>query len=174
MGGAIQLVTLAEISGVFVGFGALISFTSRDKMDILEFGVMRAAVTSGMITMIAALIPLGFAAYGVEGTALWRVSSAAFLAIEAVALIDNWRRPDNREFLLAGRRKRPVAFWLFWLLLELPLVIPLVMILLGAFPGLEQGLYTTAVLVSLAQAVWQLWQVIYSLSGSPAGGSRRG
>jgi hypothetical protein len=174
MVGAVQLVTLAEISGVFVGFGALISLTSRDKMNILEFGVMRAAVTAGMTTMVGALIPLGFAAYGIEGAALWRVSSAAFLAIEAVFLVDNWRRPDNREFLLAGSRQRPVAFWLFWLLLELPMVLPLLLVLLGVFPGLGQGLYTTAVLVSLLQAVWALWQVIYSLSGSLSGSPERG
>jgi hypothetical protein len=162
------LVTLAEIAGVFVGFGALISLTRRSTMDLLEFGVVRAAVTSGMTAMVAALIPMGLAAYGVDGEPLWLLSSIAFLGLEAVALIDSWRRPGNRAFLLAGMRQHPMSFWLFWLLLELPMVLPLLLILLGVLPGMEQGLYTTAVLFSLLQAVWQLWQVIYTFGGTPA------
>jgi hypothetical protein len=167
MEGTALLVALAEIAGVFVGFGALISLTRRDTMDIMEFGVVRAAVTSGMITMVAALIPFGLAAYGVVGPTLWVASSIVFLAVEAVALVDNWRRPDNRAFLLAGLRQHPLSFWLFWLLLELPLVLPLLLIVFDAFPGMERGLYTTAVLFTLFQAVWQLWQVIYTLARTP-------
>ena len=74
-------VALAEIAGVFVGFGALISFTRRSEIDSLELGLVRAVVSIGLVVIVASLIPVTFARYGVAGHQLWATCSAIFLVL---------------------------------------------------------------------------------------------
>ena len=52
------LIAMAEIAGVFVGFGALISVTRRDKIESEQLVQIRAVVTIGLIVMVTGLVPV--------------------------------------------------------------------------------------------------------------------
>jgi len=43
---------IAEIAGVFVGFGALISFTRRAEIEAEQLGQIRAVVTIGLVVIV--------------------------------------------------------------------------------------------------------------------------
>ena len=71
--------SIAEIAGVFVGFGALISLL-RDHQE--EGRVMlHAVIANGLVVLVAALIPVALSQYGLTGRALWGSSSGAFLVL---------------------------------------------------------------------------------------------
>ncbi|MEJ2265933.1 MAG: hypothetical protein P8X95_21005, partial [Anaerolineales bacterium] len=56
-------IAMAEIAGVFVGFGALISVTQHSEIEAGQLGQIRAVVTIGLVVMVAALIPIGLDRY---------------------------------------------------------------------------------------------------------------
>jgi hypothetical protein len=65
-------------------------------------------------------------------------------------------------------RTSPVISALFWLSLEVPFHILLIITLLGLFPQLEPAFYTTALLIYLFQAVFALVQLVYSQVEPPS------
>jgi hypothetical protein len=55
----------------------------------------------------------------------------------------------------------------FWLLLELPIQVPLVLTLLGLFPDLEPAFYTTALVFHLFEAAYVLARLVYWQASPP-------
>jgi hypothetical protein len=155
-------IAMAEIAGVFVGFGALISVTRRTEIEAAQLGQIRAAVTIGLVVMVAALIPVGLDRYHVTGHNLWFVSSLIFLVISWAVIVLSLRRPENRQLVMAQARSSPLKAIFFWLLLELPVQIPLFLILLGPRPDLEPAFYLTALVFNLFEAAFVLAQFVYS------------
>ncbi len=151
---------IAEIAGVFVGFGALISVTQHGGINYFERGLVRGCVTSGLIAMAASLLPAGIAFYGLDAHALWAPSAALFLALDWLVVVVMNRTPDNRQFLAGARRSRPWLWRSFWLL-EVGLQIPLWLIVLGVTSAPDVALYATAVLFCLAQAGYVLGMLVY-------------
>jgi hypothetical protein len=155
-------VAIAEIAGVFVGFGALISVTRRSQIEAAQLGQIRAVVTIGLVVIVAALIPVGLDRYGVTGHSLWFVCGLIFLVLIWAVIILSLRRPENRELMIARARANPVMAVLFWLVLEVPMQIPLVLTVLGPYPDLEPAFYTTALVLNLFEAAFVLAQLVYS------------
>ena len=65
-------------------------------------------------------------------------------------------------------RAHPVKMALFWLLLEVPLELPLFLVIFGLFPVLDSAFYLTALLFLLFQAAYTLATVVYSKSEPPS------
>jgi len=103
-------------------------------------------VTIGLGLIIVALIPVGLNLYGVSDHILWFMSSLIFFSLNWMVIILSFRDPINRDLLNSGMRTSPVITVLFWLLLEIPLQLPLVLTMLGLYPLLEPAFYTTALL----------------------------
>jgi hypothetical protein len=160
-------VALAQIAGVFVGFGALISLTRRSEIEASELGRIRGVVTIGLSVIVAALIPVGLGRYGVSGHSLWSICSLIFLLLAWVVIIVALRRPDTRELMIAQARANPVTAGFFWLFLEVPIQLPLILIVLGPYPDLEAAFYTTALVLNLFEAAFLLAQIVYSQVGPP-------
>jgi hypothetical protein len=160
------LIAIAEIAGVFVGFGALIGVTRRNEIDAAQLGRIRGIVTVGLTVMITALIPIGLNIYGITDHNLWFLSSLIFFSLNWMVIILSFRDPINRELLKKGMRTSPLISTLFWLLLEVPLQAQLVLTMLGLFPLLEPAFYTTSLLFNLFQAAFALVQLVYSQSDS--------
>ena len=158
---------IAEIAGVFVGFGALISFTRRTEIATTQLGQIRAVVTSGLVVVVAALVPVSLSRYGIGGHSLWFVSSLIFLALVWAVIILSLRRPENREIVASETRASPPLAAFFWLLLELPIQIPLVLTILGLYPNLEPGFYTTALVFNLFEAAFVLARLVYWQASQP-------
>jgi hypothetical protein len=155
-------ISLAGIAGVFVGFGSLISATSRSELSAAQLGQIRAAVTTGLTVIVAALIPVGLDRYGVTGHSLWALSSAAFLIVSWAVIILSLRRRDLRALAISQARSSPIQTGFFWLLLELPIQVPLLVTLAGLVPDLEPAFYFTALAFSLFEGAFVLTQFVYS------------
>lgn len=153
---------IAEIAGVFVGFAALISVTRRTEIEASQLGQIRAVVTIGLVVIVAALVPVGLGRYGVTGHNLWFLCSLIFLVLIWAVIILSLRRPENRELTITQARASPVMAAFFWLLLEVPIQVPLILAVLGLYPDLEPAFYTTALVFNLFEAAFVLAQLVYS------------
>lgn len=160
-------VALAEIAGVFVGFGALISVTRHTEIEASQLGQIRAVVTTGLVVIVAALIPVGLSRYGVTGHNLWFSCSLVFLLLSWAVIVLALRRPENRELIISQTRASPVTAIFFWLLLEIPIQVPLLLAVLGLYPDQESAFYTTALIFNLFEAAFVLAQFVYSQASSP-------
>ena len=158
---------VASIAGVFVGFGALISVTHRDAVETFQLVRIRAVVTVGLMIIVASLIPIGLNYYGITGHNLWFICSLVFLVLNWVMAILSLRNPENRAFTINWFRTKPIIAVLFFLLLELPFQVPLILILIGLYPNLELAFYTTALLLNLFEAAFILTQIVYSQVNKP-------
>ena len=161
-------IAIAEIAGVFVGFGALISVTRRTEVEVSQLGRIRAVVTIGLTVIIAALIPVVLASYGITGHSLWLLSSLAFLILLWAVIVLALRRPENRMLMVNQARANPMMAAFFWILLEAPVQAPLVFILIGRWPDLEPAFYTTSLVFSLFEAAYVLAQLVYAQMSPPS------
>lgn len=158
---------IAEIAGVFVGFGALISVIRRNEVETSQLNMLRAVVTIGLVVIVATLIPIGLSRYGVGGHDLWAVCSLIFLILIWGVIVASLRNRENREYTVTRARSSPLVAIIFWLLLEIPMQAPLVLTLLGAFPAYEQAFYLTALVLNLFEAAFVLAQLVYSQVSAP-------
>jgi hypothetical protein len=157
------LVAVAGIAGVFVGFGALISATG----DAEQLWLVRTMVTGGLEVIVAALIPVVLASYGVGGRDLLVASAAAFLAIDWAVILFLHSRRDYMAFRVLQERGARAALGVQTVALEIPLQAALVIVILGVFPAQDAALYLTAVVLALVQAAGLLVIYVYT-RGRPA------
>lgn len=157
----IELFThLAEIAGVFVGFGALISIRSEASRDE-EVMMIRMIVVAGIMTVVAALTPVVINSYGVTGHRLWATSATVFLTLFwGSSILDRWDVERTRVMATITRRARvkmeiPAAP--LWLSMNAALIL----ILTGPFPDQEPALYTTAVVFNLLLTAGMLLYLVF-------------
>jgi len=122
-------VHFAEIAGVFVGFGALISLRSARPTDPHDVVYIQAVLGLGVWVVIAALGPIAVSRYGVQDDALWRPCALVALAI-----------------------------WVIFVGLPLHVVIAgsLGLIIFGVRPGIDEALYITALTAGVIFAGYTL------------------
>jgi hypothetical protein len=79
------LLSLAEIAAAFAGFAALVSVIGRKRKlrgeavhDLLR---LRLLISTSVVGVASALVPVGLAGYGLEEEVVWRVSSLIFLVL---------------------------------------------------------------------------------------------
>ena len=157
-------VTIAEIAGVFVGFAALISVTRRSEIDAAQLGQIRAVVTVGLLVVVAALVPVGLAAYEVADQGLWVASSVVYLILNWIVIVLALRRPENRQLAGTQARTTPFLAAVFWLL-EVAVQVPLILIVFGLDTSLDPALYLTALVFHLFEAAFILAQLVYAQVG---------
>lgn len=164
MDDVVLFVTLAEIAGVFVGFAALISVTRRSEIDTSQLGQIRAVVTIGLMVVVAALIPVWLGAYQVTGHPLWVVASLIYLVLNWAVIYLALRRPENRRLAAAQARTTPVMAAFFWLL-EIPIQVPLLLVVFDVNRELDAAFYLTALVFHLFEAALVLAQLVYAQVG---------
>jgi hypothetical protein len=150
--------SIAEIAGVFVGFGALISL-SRDRA-VEARALLRAVVTIGLLVLVAALLPVALARYGLTDRTLWGWSSAGFLLMIWIVIVGFLLDPEHRAWAKADARANPALTAFFWVVLEVPIQVPLVLVLLGVAPTLAAAFYVTALVLNLFQAAFVLARLV--------------
>jgi hypothetical protein len=150
--------SLAEIAGVFLGFGALISIRGASTSEAYELTYIREVVGAGTEVVVAALVPVTLSHYGITGHELWLLSSLVFLAIYWGMFAVSLRVPETRATAVATPwARRAVSMVLF-----VPMQITLVLVALGLFPDQEPALYLTAVVLLLVLAASFLLSLAYS------------
>jgi hypothetical protein len=166
------LLSLAEIAGVFVGFGALIAVRSGGPSQPQEVAPMRAMVSLGLLTVMAALAPVTLGRYDLNGHEIWALSSALVLAGLFVLVAANARTPEYRanwatELDRGGKRGRTaaliqVAQGVVWVIYMGALAVAPVPIMLGLLTEIEAALYFTVVVLLLLGAGWTLLGLVFT------------
>ncbi len=165
------LIPLAEIAGVFVGFGALIAIRSGGPTEPQEVAPMRAVVSLGMVTVVAALAPATLGRFDLTEHQIWALGSALFLVCLLVMVAAMARTPEYRaswaaeiETTRVGSRPRWLAVVesAFYVLYVLALTLTPIIILLGLAPDLEAALYYALVVLILLAAGWTLLGLVFA------------
>jgi len=89
-------VHFAEIAGVFIGFGALISLRSAHVTDVHDVVYLQAVLALGVWVVVSSLVPVVVSRYGVVGHGLWLPSAVVALVIWLAFLAAFARRSDTR------------------------------------------------------------------------------
>lgn len=155
--------SIAEIAGIFVGFGALISFSHAGP--VAERAPLRTVVTIGLVVLVAALLPVGLARYGLADRALWGASSAAFMIVIWISLVALLRDPEYRAWLRSESRPRHFPEKILPLLLELAIQLPLLLAIFGVAPALAPAFYVTALVMNLFEAALVLARLVFAERG---------
>ncbi len=154
--------SLAEIAGVFVGFGALIAVRGGGASDAWGVAGIGMIVWGGIQVVALALAPVAIGRFEVPDHALWVSCSLLFLALFwVVSEVIDRAFPERVAMKMAWPLKARWRLELVGLLILLPMHVALVLILLGVLPDLEAALYFAAlVLLLLMVTVELLWVVI--------------
>jgi hypothetical protein len=168
MQGTDLFLSLAEIAGVFVGFGALIAVRSGGAMQVGEINDIRWVVTTAIWVVIAALAPIVVSSYGATGHELWLGCSLLAIAFLAVMTAVFALTPENRAELADNLATTPRALIVavmvptFWVPFVLA-VLALAAVVLDLFPGHEQALYLSAVALGLLMSALMLFVGVFWL-----------
>jgi hypothetical protein len=152
---------VAEIAGVFVGFGALIAVRGAGAGDVFDVAGIVMVVFQGIVVVIVALAPVVIGRFGVTEHALWGTCSALFLVSffggdEILRRISPERRAWLAAFPLRVRGRMELVGAVAWG----PMAFALVAILLGLFPDQEPALYFASVALALLMALGILLLVV--------------
>jgi hypothetical protein len=142
--------SLAEVAGIFVGFGALIALRSGATADPAEVVFVGMVVWMGVQTVAGALAPVAISRFGVTGHALWLTCSVIVLAIFWIGDELVKRLSPERQAILAAmprkvRARQELIGVPFWLAMNLALVL----VVLGVLPDHEAALYFAALVLLL-------------------------
>jgi len=168
--------SLAEIAGVFVGFGALIALRSSgpgDPIDVLMIGMV---VWFAIAVVIIALAPVAVSGFGVTGHTLWLACSVIALLVfyagdEVVVRISRERRAFMAAAPIRRRWKGELAGGVVtWI----PATVALVLVILGVLPEQEGALYFLAAALILLLAALLLLMAVFGVGFSAFGVPRAG
>jgi hypothetical protein len=159
------LLTIAEVSATFAGFAALVTLFARRRVageavhDLLR---LRLVIGASVIAVVAALIPVALAGYGINTEVTWRVSAATFLLLiyfvigSFISSYNPVKASFAPDFLAVS-----VA-----LVLEVFIQIALVVIVLGFATERHYGLYVSALIGTIAQAAFVFLRLVESAFSS--------
>ncbi len=145
------LLSLAEISGVFIAFGVLIgAIQTNVERSSGKLSDAAATCAIGVVTLLACLLPLLLEAFAV--TKLWFYSSIGFLLLIGVGFTAAFLQPDFRKNNAVSFSRRPVIATVFWIVLEIPLQVSLFFNIFGFLTEYAIAFYLTAVLFNFAES----------------------
>ena len=154
---------MAEIAGVFVGFGALIGTRGGGSTDPFEVAPVRMVVSLGVMTMAAGLAPVTLSRYDVADRHVWLLCSILTLVGYVTVGFIAARTPEYRTvFATARTTGAAVIESIATVLVVGAMALALIVVVLGVAPELDASLYLTAVVLILLQAAWTLLEVVFS------------
>ena len=154
--------SLAEIAGVFVGFGALISVRGGGPSDAHEVAYIRSVVLAALWVVVAALAPVILSRFDLAGHGLWLACSLLALVLLLVIWILNYRTAEMQEEIAGTSRPQLVGQGFASALIIVLLIGALILVVLGAFPDQEPALYLTAVAFGLFMGALTLLFLVFS------------
>lgn len=154
-------VHFAEIAGVFIGFGALISLRSAHVTDVHDVVYLQAVLALGVWVVVAALVPVVVSRYGVVGHGLWLPSALLALAMWVAFMVAFVRRPETKA-LNRSQETLDRFFPVVGLPLHVVLAGSLVLVVLGLREDVEAALYVTALAAGVVFAGYTLLVFVLS------------
>ncbi len=146
---------LAQIAGIFIGFGALISASKSSAATKHEAETLASVVFIGIMVVVGSLLPLLLDRYGLKPEWSLRVGALVFLAMAWGLAIANW------TIIQDGFRNTPASATFFWIQ-EAIIQIPLIIILMGFLSQYYEALYLTALVVAAFEAAQLLVGLVFA------------
>lgn len=161
---------LAEIAGIFVGFGALISVRSGTARDEHAALYLLTVVTFGLWVVSTSLVALAVGHYGVHGHARWLTCGLIALILYGTGMIlmNRSRLMRNENRWLSTRRRFNLTFYAVGLPLHLIVGGSLILIIVGVWPDVEPALYLTSLVAGQSYAGLTLLMLVVSQTVMPA------
>jgi hypothetical protein len=155
------LLTLAEVSATFAGFAALVTLFARRRLegtaahDLLR---LRLVIGASVVVVMAALIPVAIAGFGLPDKLSWQLSAGIFLAL-IYMLIGSFILSYNtvKGSFPPDRLAVSVVFGLAVLIQA-----SLAAVLLGNTEERLYGLYISALIGTIGQAAFVFLRLISS------------
>lgn len=163
------LYALAQLAGIFVGFGALISFARDRHTSIHELFMIRAVVTVGLFVLVGSLLPLLLGLYGIAESLFWRSAGGILFLMNLGSIYVQFAPSEIRQSYGNVARANPVAATFFWLFLEGASQVLLILLVFAAFPPLSPAFYVTVLIINLFQATYLLATLVYGRKGEKSG-----
>lgn len=157
-----ELLAMAEIAGVFVAFGALISTRTTESREPHTVTSLSAVLWMGLWVVVTALIPVGVSLYGIEGTALWLPCSLLALVLWWSAFLVSRRAPEFWVDVATSPRAENLLYLAVALPLFLLMNVALVLAAIGLWPELTPALYFTAVMICLFMSGFTLFMFVFT------------
>jgi hypothetical protein len=154
------LLGIAEVVVAFVGISALVGIIgARANQDaVLNLERLKTVVLISLLVVVAALIPIVIAEYGLGHAAGWRVAGGIVFALNLMLLIYAIRAGSSSGLHAADKK-----YVLFGYGIEPLLQALLLCLLFGLFVNHASALYLTFLLLALAQAAVALVLLLNSL-----------
>lgn len=150
---------LAQIAGIFVGFGALISASKGGSATVQEREILAGMVWIGIMLLIGAILPILVDSYGFSPAWSLRAGALIFLVMAWIGIFRFW------ESIKYGIKTAPAAASFYWAH-EVLIQIPLVLILMGLFSPYHEPFYLTALVISAFEAAQNLVGLVFAKSAS--------
>jgi hypothetical protein len=155
------LLTLAEVSATFAGFAALVTLFARRRLegaathDLLR---LRLVIGLSIVAVMASLVPVAIAGFGLPETMTWQFSAAIFLMltyfvfgsfIASYSTAKTTFPPDKLAVFVA-------------VVLEILIQLALILVLFGIIEAQSYGLYVSALISTIGQAAFVFLRLISS------------
>ena len=155
-------ISIAEISGVFVGFGVHIgAVQSRDLFAPEKKALAQGVSLLGIVTLMGALVPVILNAFGLSGHLLWFYSTLGYELLVFFGFAAALSREEFREFGPLNRKRYPIFAVVFWVPLEFSLQLSFLLILFGLFPEQSNALYLFTLFVNLGEGAGALTLLVF-------------
>lgn len=158
-------VHFAEIAGVFVGFGALISMRSAQPSDVHDVVYLRAVLGLALWVVVAALVPVALSRYDVADRTLWLSCAVVGLTLWAVLVVG--LDLTSGRALDSSPERVDRLFPVVGLPLHIVVAGSLVLIILGVRPGIHDAVYVTALTAGVVFAGYTLLALVLSQKPAP-------
>jgi len=146
--------TVAQIAGIFVGFGALIALTTPKGVSKTQKDLLTLCVMIGLFVIVAAILPILLMAFGIAHNQVWFLSAAIILIFDWATI---W---PQRGMLQDVIRRRNLGEMIFAFGVEAAVQLPLILILLPVFSAQSAALYSATLCISLFQAAMTLMSLV--------------
>jgi hypothetical protein len=153
---------VAQIAGVFVGFGGLIGSLGDFHARTDAAKLVQSMVAMSLSVLTAALIPAALMQFQPDPQVLWQVSSGLYILLiwlggAFVVLID----PEFRDWFRSHAKRAPWFAVLFWVGLEVPIQVSLFLALFNVFPAGRKASSFTALIFNLFQPATLLTRFLF-------------
>jgi hypothetical protein len=147
------LLALAEICAAFAGFAALVSVLRRRSDQFAEaihdLLRLRLVISSAVAGVVAALLPVGIAGFGIDSALLWRLSAAAFLVFDNGIIVSFVRAYQPVKDVIDPDRLAVAVVTA----LEIVEQSALLVVVTGLSVDNAPALYVTALIANISQAL---------------------
>jgi hypothetical protein len=168
--------SLAEIAGVFVGFGALIALRRSGPGETFDVLWIEMVVWVAIAVVVIAIAPVAISGFGITGHTLWLACSVLALIVffggdEVIVRTSR----ERRAFLSAAPiRRRWKGELAVGVLTVIPATLAFALVILGVLPKQEAGLYFLAAALMLLMAALLLLQAVFRVGYAAWGVPRTG